>query len=372
MSLNIFWFLPTSGDSRYFGKPSYGRKATYEYMKQIALAVEQAGYDGVLIPTGSGCLDPWVTASALAPVTSTLKFLVALRTSSGHPSVIARQASTLDQASGGRLLLNIVPGGYSEELLAEGVDLTHDERYELAEEFLTVWRRLFNGETVTFEGKYINTKNSHLFYRTNNGSSPPLFFGGSSPVAHEIAARNIDTYITWGEPPELVAEKIKDVRRKAEENNRTVKFGLRIHVIVRETREEAWEAAEKLIQNLDDATISLVQKNLSKQDSIGQKRILDLHGGDRNKLVISPDLWAGIGLVRGGAGTALVGDAATVAQRLQEYADLGIDTFVLSGYPHLEESIRFAELVFPLLQGKSGFNVGDGLYTGGAFDSRAL
>ncbi|MGP0838098.1 FMNH2-dependent alkanesulfonate monooxygenase [Serratia sp. CY85251] len=371
MKLNFFWFLPTSGDTRYFGKPGYGRKPTIGYMKQVALAAESAGFDGVLIPTGSGCLDPWITAATLAPVTSTLKLLVALRPSTAHPSVIARQASTLDQALEGRLLLNIVPGGYAAELAAEGVSISHDERYALADEFLSVWKGLFNDETVSYKGKYIHSEKSRLFYTTHNKKSPPLFFGGSSPVAHDLAARQIDTYISWGEPPLLVKEKIQDVKNRAEYHGREVKFGLRIHVIVRETAQEAWEAAKKLIENLDDETIARAQKNLSEQDSVGQQRLLNLHQGNKDSLVLSPDLWAGIGLVRGGAGTALVGDAETVAKRIREYADLGIDTFVLSGYPHLEESLRFAELVLPLLSDKPELLSEERLFTGGAFDSRS-
>ena len=144
-----------------------------------------------------------------------------------------------------------------------------------------------------------------------------------------------------------------------------------MHVIVRETEERAWQAAEDLISKLTDDTVIRAQSAFAKMDSVGQRRITQLHGGDRNKLEISPNLWAGVGLVRGGAGTALVGDAQTVAARLKEYADLGVDSFVLSGYPHLEEAIRFAELVFPLLPGKQPVTLRDQAMTGGAFDVRA-
>ena len=154
---------------------------------------------------------------------------------------------------------------------------------------------------------------------------------------------------TWGEPPALVKEKIEQVRAKAAAKGRTVRFGIRLHVIVRETNEEAWRAADKLIANVDDETIQRAQAAFAKTDSVGQHRMAALHGGDRNKLEIYPNLWAGIGLVRTGAGTALVGDGPTVAARMQEYADLGIDTFIFSGYPHLEEAYRVSELLFPHL-----------------------
>lgn len=371
MSLDIFWFLPTSGDTRYLGKSDFGRPATNEYMRQIAVTAESLGYDGLLIPTGSSCLDPWVTAASLIPVTQRIKLLVALRTSVSGPTASARQAATLDQALKGRLLLNVVPGGDATELAAEGVHLAHDERYEVADEYLTVWRQLLQGETVDFDGKHFQIEGAKNYFPPVSQPYPPLYFGGSSPAAHELAAKHVDAYLTWGEPPAAVAEKIADVRARAAKHGRTVRFGVRLQVIVRETNEEAWAEANRLISKLTDEDIQAAQANFAKMDSVGQKRITELHGGDRNKLEISPNLWAGVGLVRGGAGTALVGDPETVAARLKEYVDLGVDSFVLSGYPHLEEAIRFAELVFPLLPGKQPVTLRDQAITGGAFDVRA-
>jgi alkanesulfonate monooxygenase len=197
-----------------------------------------------------------------------------------------------------------------------------------------------------------------------------LYFGGSSGAAHELAAKHVDAYLTWGEPPSEVAKKIADVRKRAAVHGRTVRFGVRLHVIVRETSAEAWAAADKLISKLTDADISAAQANYARMDSEGQRRIAALHGGRRDKLVVGPNLWAGVGLVRGGAGTALVGNPQEVAARLQEYVDLGVDSFVLSGYPHLEEAITFAELVFPLLPGKKSVTLRDQAMTGGAFDVR--
>ncbi|MFT8789267.1 LLM class flavin-dependent oxidoreductase, partial [Komagataeibacter saccharivorans] len=161
--------------------------------------------------------------------------------------------------------------------------------------------------------------------------------------------KSVDKYLTWGEPPALVAEKISHVRKLAREQGRKVSFGIRLHVIVRETQEEAWHDADRLIQHLDDATIAKAQQVFARMDSVGQSRMSALHGGRRDRLEISPNLWAGVGLVRGGAGTALVGDAETVQERIDEYRRLGIDTFIFSGYPHLEEAYRFGELVLPHL-----------------------
>lgn len=369
-SLEVFWFLPTSGDTRYLGSSEFGRAPTIDYLRSIATTSENLGYDGLLIPTGSSCLDPWVVASSLVPVTQRIKLLVALRTSLGSPVSSARQAATLDQALKGRLLLNVVPGGDATELAAEGIFLNHDERYAHADEFLSIWRRLLSGETVDFEGKHFQVRQGRNYFPPVQEPHPPLYFGGSSDAAHELASRQIDAYLTWGEPPQAVAEKFADIRRRAAAHGRKLKLGVRLHVIVRETNEEAWADAERLISKLSDEDIAKAQQNYARMDSVGQARMAALHGGRRDKLEVAPNLWAGVGLVRGGAGTALVGDAQTVAQRLQEYVDAGADTFVLSGYPHLEESIRFAELVFPLL-GKAGVTTARA-QTGGAFDVRGV
>lgn len=372
MSLDIFWFLPTSGDTRYLGRSDFGRQATNAYLRRIAVTADELGYDGLLIPTGASCLDPWVTAASLIPVTQRIKLLVALRTSLGNPTASARQAASLDQALGaGRLLLNVVPGGDATELAADGVFYSHDERYEASDEFLTIWRRLLLGEKVDFDGKHLKVQGAQNFFPPASQPYPPLYFGGSSPAAHELAAKHVDAYLTWGEPPDAVTEKIADVRRRARQYGREIRFGVRLHVIVRETSEEAWADADRLISHLTDEEIAAAQRNYASMDSVGQKRMAALHGGSRETLVVGPNLWAGVGLVRGGAGTALVGSAEEVAARLNEYADLGVDSFVLSGYPHLEEAIRFAELVFPLLPGKTPVTLRDRTLTGGAFDIRA-
>ncbi|MFC3059139.1 FMNH2-dependent alkanesulfonate monooxygenase [Paenirhodobacter populi] len=366
---DIFWFLPTSGDTRYLGKSDFGREPTNAYMRDIAVTAERLGYDGLLIPTGASCQDPWVTAASLISQTSRIKLLVALRTSIMGPTASARQAATLDQALGGRLLLNVVPGGDATELAADGVFLSHDERYEAADEFLTVWRAILSSDQpYSFAGKHLKVENARNFFPPVQRPYPPLYFGGSSPAAHALAAKHVDAYLTWGEPPEAVAEKIADVRARAAEQGRTVRFGVRLHVIARETEAEAWAEADRLISHLTDADIAAAQANYARMDSVGQARMAALHGGQRDKLVVGPNLWAGVGLVRGGAGTALVGNPEQIAERLREYQALGVDTFVLSGYPHLEESIRFAELVFPLL-GKRPVTQ-TSAQTGGAFDIR--
>ncbi len=346
---NVLWFLPTHGDGRYLGTSAGGRAVDLPYLRQVAQAADSLGYDGVLLPTGKSCEDSWVVASALAPLTERLKFLVAVRPGLQSPAVAARMTATLDRLSQGRLMINVVTGGDPVENRGDGLFLSHDDRYELTREFLEVYIALLRGDVVNHQGKHLQIENGQLLFRPLQEPMPPLYFGGSSDAGVDVAAQLVDKYLTWGEPPAAVAKKIANVRAAAQAKGRTLSFGIRLHVIVRESADEAWRAAERLISHLDDTTIAAAQKVFERMDSVGQNRMAALHGGRRDKLEVSPNLWAGVGLVRGGAGTALVGDPQTVAERMREYIAIGVDTFILSGYPHLEEAYRFAELVLPLL-----------------------
>jgi alkanesulfonate monooxygenase len=346
---NILWFLPTHGDGRHLGTSIGGRAVDHAYLAEIAQAADRLGYYGVLIPTGRSCEDSWVVASSLVPLTKQLRYLVAFRPGLLNPSLAARMAATFDRISNGRLLINIVTGGDPSENTGDGIFLSHDERYEITREFLTVWKELMTGAPVNYAGKHLRIEDGQILFPAVQRPHPPLFFGGSSDAGIDVAAELVDTYLTWGEPPALIAEKLGRAAEAAAARGRKLNFGIRLHVIVRETAAEAWAAAENLIRYVDDATIAQAQKRFSSMDSVGQRRMAALHNGSRERLEISPNLWAGVGLVRGGAGTALVGDPGQVAARMREYMTLGIDHFILSGYPHLEEAYRFAELVFPLL-----------------------
>lgn len=349
--LDVFWFIPVSGDGSYLGTEKGHRPADFGYLKQIAEAADRLGFGGVLIPTGKSCDDPWITAAALATHTERLRFLLALRPGVASPTYVARQAAALDRISNGRYLVNIVTGGNPTELAGDGIFLPHDERYAHTAEFLTIYGKLLRGEKVDFEGKYLKVKGARLEFPPVQQPAPPIWFGGSSDAAIDVAAEHVDTYLTWGEPLADVRTKLDIVRQRAKAFGRTVKFGLRVHLIVRDTEAEAWAAADRLISHLPDEAIDAAQKKFAAEsDSIGQKRMTALHGGGRrDNLIIAPNLWAGIGLVRGGAGTALVGDPDTVAERLREYQALGIETIIASGYPHLEEAYQTAELLFPKL-----------------------
>ena len=354
-TMKLLWFIPTHGDGRYLGTPTGGRPLDYNYLRQVASAVDSLGYYGALLPTGRSCEDAWVTASSLIGETRQMRFLVAIRPGLISPTLAARMAATFDRLSNGRILINVVTGGDPVELAGDGVFEEHSDRYEITDEFLYIWRSILadRGE-VNFTGKHLRVQGAKAIFKAIQRPYSPLYFGGSSAAGIDVAARHVDYYLTWGEPPSQVAQKIAAVRDAASRHGRKLRFGIRLHVIVRETEEEAWNDADRLIGYLTDEIVETAQATLARQDSMGQRRMLELQKGNKGRrtreaLEISPNLWAGVGLVRGGAGTALVGSADAVAARILEYHQLGIDTFILSGYPHLEEAYQVAELLFPRL-----------------------
>lgn len=347
----IFWFVPTSGDSRFLGDRETAREKDFGYLTQVARTADTLGFDGVLIPTGWAGLDSLTVAAALAPQTKRLKLLTAIRPGLVSPVAAARFITTLDDIAGGRALYNIVTGDRVNELQGDGLSLGHDDRYDLTDEWLTVFRGLLQGETVDYEGRYVKVQGSHHPFRPVQRPYPPIYFGGSSEKAIAVAGKHADVYLSWGEPVEQLKAKLEAVKEAAAREGRQIRLGARFHVVVRRTEEEAWQAAEELIQHADEAAFAEAKALAHARESVGQQRMIALHGGSRRReqLRIAPHLWAGIGLLRAGAGTALVGSPDQVAEAIAEYQALGIDTFVLSGYPHIEEAIYTAELLFPAL-----------------------
>ena len=350
--MDFHWFLPTNGDSRDIVGGGHGvpvgaaggvRPLTVGYLGQIARSAEQLGFVGALTPTGAWCEDAWLTTAMLTEVTERLKFLVAFRPGVISPTLAAQMASTFQRLSGGRLLLNVVTGGESHEQRQYGDFLDKDARYARTGEFLGIVRALFRGETVDFHGEHLRVEGAKLAKIPD--PPPAIYFGGSSAAAGPVAAEHADVYLTWGEPPEQVAKKLAWIRSLKPD----MRFGIRLHVIARDSADAAWAEAERLLRNVSDEAIAAVQAGLHRSESEGQRRMLELNGGNRDGLVVAPNLWAGIGLVRGGAGTALVGSHVEIADRIEEYAALGIDEFILSGYPHLEEAYWFGEGVLPEL-----------------------
>jgi len=372
MSIKLHWFLPTSGDSRSLvgagqGVPgevrgglketlSHGfREPTIDYLADVARTAEKLGFEGVLTPTGTFCEDAWLSTAALLRETSRLKFLVAFRPGVINPVLAAQMAAAYQRISNGRLMINIVTGGEPREQARFGDTAPKAERYAKTEEFLAVMRGTWNQAPFDFSGKFFEVEGAQV----SGGISPTphIYFGGSSGPAGPVAAKHADVYLTWGEPLELVREKVTWMRELAEAEGRTLRFGLRIHTLSRDTSEEAWQHAQWLLDGLDPETVAKAQAALNASESTGQQRMLALRNGrssytDARELEVAPNLWSGVGLVRGGAGTALVGSHQEVADRLEEYHRLGIDEFILSGYPHVEEAYWFGEGVMPLLRQK--------------------
>jgi alkanesulfonate monooxygenase len=350
MAVNVHWFLPTSGDSRNVvpGLGGHSRRPSLEYLTQIAQAADHLGFDAVLTPTGTHCEDAWLVTMALSQHTTRLRFLVAFRPGITNPTLAAQQSATFQRLTGGRLLINIVTGGDSFEQRRFGDWLSHDERYARTDEFLSILRGAWSDAPFDFGGWHYRVEGAMVQDRPE--TVPEIFFGGASSIAEDVAARQVDVYLLWGEPPGMVRERIDRVRAKALDAGRDVRFGIRLHVISRDTEQEAWREADRLLATMDPALVSAAQQLLSQSESVGQQRMLSLHGGDRTELEVSPNLWAGIGLIRPGAGTALVGSHEQVAERLCEYHALGLNEFILSGHPHLEEAYSVGENVLPLLR----------------------
>jgi alkanesulfonate monooxygenase len=355
VGITVHWYLPTNGDSRDIvgsGDRSQEtlsaitdfRAPTVDYLGQVARSAEQLGYEAVLTPTGTWCEDAWIFTAALTQVTTRLKFLVAFRPGFISPTLAAHQAATFQRVSGGRLLLNVVTGGDPAEQRRFGDRLGHDQRYERTEEFLAAMRGVSAAtpdEPFSFEGRHFQIDSASIAFAPY--ALPKIFFGGASPAAEVTAARQADVYLAWGETPAQIEERLARMRTRAAQAGRELEFGIRLHVLSRDTSAAAWAEADRLLERISPERVTQVQAQFAASESVGQQRMTALHQGDRSKLEVSPNLWAGYGLVRGGAGTALVGSHGEVADRIEEYHALGIDHFILSGQPHLEEAYYFAE-----------------------------
>jgi len=350
--LKMHWFLPTGGDSRELApSPPDGhrRPPDPDYLLQVALAAERMGFEAMLTPTGTYCEDAWITTASLLGRTDRIKFLVAFRPGFLSPTLAAQMASTYQRMSGGRLLVNVVTGAEATELARFGDFLDHDTRYARTGEFLGILRAAWGEEPVHFEGEHLRVAGATT--RQTPDPVPEVYFGGASPPAERVAAEHVDVYLAWGEPPAMVAERIERVQALArDEFGRTLRCGIRFHVITRPTSEEAWATADRLLAEVAPDQIKAAQADFAATQSVGQARMASLHGGSTDQLEIHPNVWAGPGLTRGGAGTALVGPYAEVADRIEEYAAIGCKEFIFSGWPHLEEAYWFGEGVMPELR----------------------
>jgi alkanesulfonate monooxygenase len=349
------WFLPTSGDGRdaLDLAPSglsgaRNARARVSYLSQVARAADDLGFEGVLTPVDATSEEPWILSAGLARETSALKFLVATRPSTITPTLAARMSSTFQKLSGGRLALQIVAGGDVTEMRRFGDWAEHDDRYARTDEFLTILRGAWTVEGFSFEGRHYHVHDARV--QELPEPLPEIYFGGASPAAEAVAARHADVYLAWGETPEMLAERVERMRELAARHDRELRFGVRLQVITRDTADEAWEETERMLRAMPDSVVKLAQRRLGKMDSVGQQRLNGMHSGDKHNLVIAPNLWAGISLLRGSGSTALVGSHQEVAARIRELQEIGFQEFIFGGLPHLEEAYRFGEGVMPLFQ----------------------
>jgi alkanesulfonate monooxygenase len=317
------------------------------------VAADTAGFYGTLIPTGPYCEDAWAVAAAVSGHTKALRSLVAFRPGFVLPAVAAQTVATLQRFTQNRLLLNVVTGGSSTEQRAYGDFLDHDARYERTDEFLSVVRGVWTAPGFDFEGKHYRVTKAGLAQPLS--ATPTIYFGGASPAAERVAAKHADVYLTWGETPPMLVPRIASLREQAARHGRKLRFGIRLHLISRDTEDEAWREAQRLLDSIPSGAVEHAQKQFAASESVGQSRMVGLHrgklGGARD-LEVYPNLWAGVGLVRGGAGTAVIGSHEQVAARIAEYEALGVDTFIFSAYPNLEEAVRVGEDLLPLLEGR--------------------
>jgi len=354
--IDFGWFLPSMGDAEIIGPPT--REATIEYLTRVTRAAEDAGFNFALIPVGTTCQDAWLVAAMCGALTERLKFLVAMRPGFIAPTLAAKMSNTLDQALKGRVLINVVTGGFPVELASDGDFLDHDERYDRTQEFMQVVRKAWiGGKAWDHEGKYYRVEGGNVVPRPFQEPHPPFYFGGASDAAKKVGAEETDVYLLWGETVDMARERIEDMKGRAAAVGRTLRFGMRIHVLTRETDEEARSAAEHLVSQIPERFQEMVDKHHSKGESEGEKRQRELVAKSDDGW-LTPHLWSGIGKARLGVGTALVGSGESVARCFQEYIDLGIDTFILSGYPHLEEAQRFGKYVMPHFAGRTTTSVG--------------
>jgi alkanesulfonate monooxygenase len=344
----VAWFgALCSDDYEYLGVPDGRLRSSVDHCTEIALKADRLGYQNILLPSG------WATGpSALgiafcwAVQTKQINQLVALRMGELHPPMLARAISTLDHAAHGRLTLNII----SSEM--PGIKESNEDRYARSEEVIQILRQCWTKDVLEFHGKFFDiapiTTDPAKPWQQNGG--PLLYFGGISPLAQDLCAKECDVFLMWPETTPRLTETMRGMSTQASKYGRTIDYGLRIHVIVREKESEAREAAQKLVSRLDDAKGQEIKSRAQDSKSAGVMRQNELREAADDDGYIEDHVWSGIGRARSGCGSAIVGDPDQVYQKIQEYMDLGMRSFIFSGYPHLQECDLFARYVLPRLK----------------------
>ena len=347
----IAWFAALCDDDyEYLGVPDASLRSSWEHCAEIVRTADRQGFDNVLLPSGYALgIDSVAFAGGIAPTLQTARLLVAVRCGELWPPQLARQLATLDQMLGGRLTINIT----SSDL--PGESLESEPRYRRTLEVMQILRALLDGNPVEHHGEFYDITVAPPSAHTVSGRCPPLYFGGLSEPAREVAASEADLYLMWPDTMDEVAATIADLRARASRHGRSLRFGYRVHVVVRETEAEARSAAARLIGRLDDATGAAIREQSLDSHSAGVRRQAELRADAGDDGYVEANLWTGIGRARSGCGAAIVGDPDQVRSKLEAYHALGIDSFILSGYPHRNEAEHFGSLV---LQRRSTLDTG--------------
>lgn len=343
--VEVSWFCPLCDDDYVeLGVPDPALQSSFEHCRDVLLGAERGGFDTILCPSGYALgIDPVAFAAGVAPLTSRIRLLVAVRCGELWPPQLARQLASLDRMLGGRLTLNAI----SSDL--PGAPLDAGPRYRRTAECLEIVRALLDGKPLLHRGEFYALELEPPRLRTVSGRAPQIYFGGLSAEARDVAARHADVYLMWPDTLAGVRALLDDLRARAARRGRALRFGYRVHVIVRESESAAREAARRLVARVDPAVGDAIRRRSLDHASEGVRRQAELRGAADDDGFVEDHLWTGIGRARSGCGAAIVGDPDQVVAKLRAYADLGIEAFILSGYPHAAECELVARHVLPRL-----------------------
>ena len=333
----ISWFGALCDDDyEFLGVVAPELRSSWEHCHDIVLCAEENGFDNILLPSGYELgIDATSFASAVSVATNRIRLLLAVRMGEMWLPQLARQMASIDQMSGGRLTINII----SSDL--PGQELESGPRYKRTQEYMKVLRELLNGNPIDFHGQFVDLEIEAPRVRTVSGQCPPFYFGGFSEAAKETAAMESDVFLTWPATVKGVESIVSDMKERASGYGRKLKYGLRAHVIVRETEQEAREAANRLVSQVDDQQGAEIRNRSLDAVSVGVSRQTELRKNSDGDGFIEDNLWTGVGRARSGAGAAIVGDPDQVKKKINAYMDAGINAFILSGYPHISECELF-------------------------------
>ena len=342
----VSWFAALCDDDyEFLGVPDPKLKSSWEHCRDIVLQAETGGFDNILLPSGYALgIDTTAFAAAIAPMLKRMQLLLAVRIGETWPPQLARQIATIDQMLGGRLTINLISSDMPGETLASA------PRYRRTVEATQILKTLLNGEPLDFDGEFWKLKLDPPRIGTVSGKAPPFYFGGLSPDAREAAARGCEVYLMWPDKAEAVKALIADMRERASRHGRTLRFGYRAHVIVRDTEEEARTAADRLLSKLDAEQGAAIRAKSLDTNSAGVAAQAALRENAAEDGYAEANLWTGVGRARSGCGAAIVGDPDQVLAKLESYRAMGIEAFILSGYPHAAEADLFARHVLPRLE----------------------